>query len=220
LNLYGYVSNNPINANDPTGKALNFVLGGGGAVIGAIGGGLTAYVKSGGDLNKMIQGARTGAIIGGVSGLTFGAGTTTTVAALAARGAATGMAASAGGNAAGQFYGNEGKVNLTEVGVSGALGAFPGAAQGALKAVALSSGLPQNTANTLTSLGLVSKFKFATDVAGIGISTTLPSSEKDWSNLYKYLEAQSTTTLDGMKEAFGASFGQLSSNRPKTASGN
>ncbi|MDR0702344.1 MAG: RHS repeat-associated core domain-containing protein, partial [Azoarcus sp.] len=171
LNLYAYVGNDPVNFSDPSGEFfVNVIAGAGGAVIGAIGGGMTAYIKSGGDWSKTAQGAGAGALIGGVTGLTFGAGTGMTTAALVARGAIKGAVGAAGANAAGQYFGNSGEINLTETAVVGALGAIPGGTLGALKSTVGA----QSTGNILGSIGLANNLNIATTTAGIGISARLP----------------------------------------------
>ncbi|MFC5768920.1 RHS repeat protein, partial [Thauera sinica] len=184
VNFYAYVGNNPVNANDPSGEAVNLFAGAGGAIIGGIGGGMTAFIKSGGDWSATWKGALAGGVFGAVAGLTFGASVAASSTALVAKGAAIGVASAAGGSASGQFFGNRGQINLTEVGVTGALGAIPGGAQGALKAVALSSGLSQSTANTLGSLGLVAQLKVGTTAAGVGIGPVLPEYNLDLSKTY------------------------------------
>ena len=190
------MANDPVNANDPSGEALNLLTGAGGAVIGGIGGAFTGYVKSGGDWGKTIKSAGLGAFLGGVTGLTFGAGTPATLAALTARGAGTGVVASAFGSAAGQFHGNDGKINLTEVAVAGALGVIPGASQGALKSIAASSGLGGNVGNTVGSLALVAKLKLAASAAGRGISSALPEKNIDISEFYENWKGDMTTSSE------------------------
>ena len=76
-NRYAYVENNPINANDPTGEALNFVAAGWGAVIGAAAGGgielgKQLWVGDGVNWQKVGASAAGGAATGGLAGLTLG----------------------------------------------------------------------------------------------------------------------------------------------------
>ena len=76
-NRYVYVENNPINAFDPDGKALNFVAAGWGSLIGAVAGGgieLGRQLFNQEELNLQKVGASTagGAATGALAGLTLG----------------------------------------------------------------------------------------------------------------------------------------------------
>lgn len=79
-NRYGYVGNNPLARNDPSGHFLNFVVGGlGGAILGAIvGAGASAisqYITEGKvDLKTTALAAISGGFTGGCLGATAGAG--------------------------------------------------------------------------------------------------------------------------------------------------
>jgi RHS repeat-associated protein len=112
MNWYAYVGNDPVNANDPTGKALNLVTGGIGALIGGVSGAISARVSTG-DWSNSGAAFVAGAVVGGAIGATFGAAAVyaaplstaaleaTTVAATVAT-SATGAIASGAGDALGQ----------------------------------------------------------------------------------------------------------------------
>jgi RHS repeat-associated protein len=105
LNLYDYVSNNAVNANDRYG-----LFGPAGAIYGAISGGvggaIAAYGESGGSYGAALTGALFGAIIGAAVGAVFAplaeeAGSAGGALAAAAVNALSGVASSAAGQVAG-----------------------------------------------------------------------------------------------------------------------
>jgi RHS repeat-associated protein len=149
FNRYMYVNNNPYKYNDPDGKLFNFALGAIGATVGAITGGVSSYMTSGGDWNKTMQGAGVGAGIGLFAGVTGGASlvgfgkaadmsfkASSASSALSIMGSSSlKMAATSGAsNAAGQVVGGAEEVNMTQVAVSAAGGLIPGAGAGAILA--------------------------------------------------------------------------------------
>ena len=220
INFYAYVNNNPVNYNDPTGNCPNCVAGAGGAIIGGIAGGVTAFIKSGGDFDATVRGAATGAVFGGLAGFTFGASTTATTTALTVRGAATGFASGAGGNAAGQFFGNEGVINISESLVHGAFSTVPGAAQNALRAQALTAGLSGSTANTLGVLGLSGQLKVGAASMSVGVSPLVPEFEVNLSDTFSVVDSflqDPVTNFDSLFQGGSAGGGfVLYPNKPNT----
>ncbi|MDR1423804.1 MAG: DUF6531 domain-containing protein [Azoarcus sp.] len=189
LNLYAYVGNNPVNFSDPSGELVNVAAGIAGAIIGGVGGGVAAYMKSGGDLEKTSLGVLAGAGSGAFIGATFGASAAMSTGALAAHNAATGAVSAVGGNVAGQLIGNVGKedglnLNLTEAAVAGVGGVIPGGMLGALRSVAVRSGLAQSVGNTAGSLMLVTEYRLAVAPFEIIITDQLPEVILDFSNVY------------------------------------
>lgn len=67
-NLYAYVSNNPISYVDSSGYGINFVLGGVGALIGGVYGGIDAALSG----KNIGWGITKGTATGGLAGITFG----------------------------------------------------------------------------------------------------------------------------------------------------
>ncbi|OAI17795.1 MULTISPECIES: RHS repeat-associated core domain-containing protein [Methylomonas] len=194
LNLYAYVGNNPFNRIDPSGEAANLIAAAGGAVIGGIAGAGTAYIKSDGDWDATIKGGVIGAGFGALTGATFGANLAGSPLAGAGMGAVIGGA----GNAAGQFFGNKGTINLSEVAVYSAISAVPGAVQNALITDAVVSGIGQNTVNTLGGLGLVSQLKIAGEAAGQGISSAIPAYNVNLGGAYNQVQQ----FIDSTKNSF------------------
>jgi hypothetical protein len=106
FNRYAYVNNNPYKYNDPDGEFFNVALGGFGAVVGAIGGGISAALAG----EDVVQGALIGGGTGALAGLTMGTSLIATV--------ATGAVVSAGADIAGQTIDNfnADNVDLSSVG--------------------------------------------------------------------------------------------------------
>jgi hypothetical protein len=170
FNRYLYVNNNPYKYTDPDGEFFNVALGGFGAVVGAIGGGVSAAL-SGGDFKDIVTSAGIGAATGGMAGLTLG----TSLVATVATGAAVGLASDLAGQTISNFdadsvdtsslgsalesAGSEladavGKIDGTQAVVSTALGAFGGSADKLAKTMQFSdkaSAVITETTNVLTS---------------------------------------------------------------------
>jgi RHS repeat-associated protein len=119
-NLYAYAGGNPVNSADPSGRCPLCALVGMG--IGAVAGGVTAYLE-GGDGYAIAYAAGVGGLAGAVAGLTLGAASTMAVGAIAG-----GV-----GNAAGQEY-SKGSIDPAEVGLSALAGAGGGLWGSALEA--------------------------------------------------------------------------------------
>lgn len=120
--------------------------------------------------------------------------------ALVVRNAATGIGSAAGGNAAGQFIGNSGVINITETAVAGGLGTIPGGVKGFLISDAVRSGLTQSLGNTAGSMALIGKYKIAVAPFETGITTQLPEVTLDLSGPYNFL---SDKILDFQGFVFG-----------------
>jgi hypothetical protein len=138
---YTYANNNPYKYTDPDGEfAINLGLGGFGALVGGISGGVAAYMKSGGDLGKTLKGAGAGAATGFITGATFGAaGAGTLVGKEIVKKMATGLASGSGGDVAGQLVGNGG--DLSDVnGGQAAIAGLTGAATSGLTSLAKAAG--------------------------------------------------------------------------------
>jgi RHS repeat-associated protein len=69
---YTYVNNNPYKYTDPDGKALNFITGGIGALVGGVSGAISARITTG-DWSNSGAAFAAGAVVGGAIGATFGA---------------------------------------------------------------------------------------------------------------------------------------------------
>lgn len=170
-NLYGYVGNNPLRFNDPTGEIANLAAAGIGAGVGGILGGATAFIRTG-NLRAAAAGALGGALGGGLAGLTFGAslaggavaGTGLTV----ARTALTQGLAQGALNAGAQAFQNDGRINLAEVALFTALGAIPGAVQGGLvvQTSRLASTITQPLVAAGASIALVGELRLGALVSG------------------------------------------------------
>jgi RHS repeat-associated protein len=126
FNRYLYVNNNPYKYTDPDGEFINFGLGGFGAVVGGISGGVAAFLSSDGDLEKTLKGAGSGAAFGFITGATFGlAGAGTITGTQIVRQMATGFVTGSGGDVAGQLVGNGGdlaKVDGGQAAIAGLTG--------------------------------------------------------------------------------------------------
>jgi len=125
VNLYQFCGNNPVNNNDPDGRFLATLIGG---AVGAVGGGINAYLR--GDSWK------AGAIAGGLSGLAVGAAIDITVATGGSAALIIGVGATAGAIAnaaasAGEDMANGRQVNVKNALISGAIGVASGAVGGA-----------------------------------------------------------------------------------------
>ncbi|WP_449189030.1 hypothetical protein [Agaribacter flavus] len=94
FNRYAYVNNNPYKYTDPDGEFFNVALGGFGAVVGAIGGGISAALAG----EDIVQGALIGGGTGALAGLTMGTSLVATV--------ATGAVVAAGSDIASQTIDN------------------------------------------------------------------------------------------------------------------
>ena len=123
ISPYTYCENNPVNAIDPDGRAVNFAAAGIGAVVGA---GIYATIAywEGKSPKQILGAAGEGAIVGGVTGLTLGAsiaiaGSTT------AGEAAVGALSSGAGNAANQLI-SHGEIKGDELFCSTIVGAVSG----------------------------------------------------------------------------------------------
>ncbi|WP_158678279.1 RHS repeat-associated core domain-containing protein [Pseudoalteromonas sp. T1lg23B] len=149
FNRYMYVNNNPYKYTDPDGEFFNFALGAIGATVGAITGGVSSYMQSGGDWDATMKGAGVGAGIGLLAGVTGGTSlvgfgkaadmsfkASSASSALSTMGSSSlKMAATSGAsNAAGQIVGGAEEVNMTQVATSAAGGLIPGAGAGAILA--------------------------------------------------------------------------------------
>ena len=138
---YTYANNNPYKYTDPDGElAVNLGLGGFGALVGGISGGVAAYMESGGDLGKTLKGAGAGAATGFITGATFGAaGAGTLVGKEIVKKMATGLFSGSGGDVAGQLVGNGG--DLSDVnGGQAAIAGLTGAATSGLTSLAKAAG--------------------------------------------------------------------------------
>jgi RHS repeat-associated protein len=124
-NLYGYVGNDPVNYVDPSGR---FAVAG--AIVGAISGGVGAYMTSGGDGQAAIIGAAVGGALGFVNPFSSMMSADLGIAAsIAVRNLAANSALGAASSALGQWVGNLAKGQpLTQ---NFSYGAMLGAAAGA-----------------------------------------------------------------------------------------
>ena len=147
MNMYAYVGNDPLNKNDPTGKFMNFLIGG---VVGAVAEIAVQVAFEGKSLSSIdggavMQSAMIGALSGGVGGATgklagkvISAATKpanafANGASKVATGAASGMVGGATGgavnNAANQLV-NTGTIDAGQVGDAALVGAVTGVAGG------------------------------------------------------------------------------------------
>jgi len=191
------------------------VAGAGGAIIGGVAGGITAFIKSDGDLGATLKGAGTGALIGGFEGLTFGASTGLAGGALVAKGAAVGFLSGSGGNAAGQFFGNQGQINLVESGTVGLLSTIPGGLQAGLSGNAAALGLGGSALNTVSSLAAVGEVNIATGGLGAALTPFLPEVNVDLGWAFDFVTDTQNSVVDG----FNSFFGGASSGSAPSASG-
>jgi RHS repeat-associated protein len=170
FNRYLYVNNNPYKYTDPNGEFFNVALGGFGAIVGAVGGGVSAYLNGGG-VKDVITSAGIGAATGAMAGLTLG----TSLAATVATGAAVGLASDLTGQTISNFDSDAvdtgsfesalestgaelvdavSDINVKGVIVSTALGAFGGSVDKMAKTLQISdkaSSIITETTNTLTA---------------------------------------------------------------------
>lgn len=199
FNRYAYTWNHPINANDPDGEFINFIVG---AAIGAAIETGSQLIANGGDFSALDAGAigksaAIGSLTGGVGGALGKAALTKaaprvaakantafgSVKASAASGALEGGIGAGIGDVANQLTDGQAGVNLGQtasaVGQGAALGAVSGGASQATQNGALrSQGMVEPTAANLTKSGLKGPFPgsgsgaTAGAAAGAAVSTT------------------------------------------------
>ena len=182
INLYAYVGNDPVNMVDPTGKFLNFIIGG---LVGAgIEAGIQLATSGKIETNQIIAATAVGAITGGVGGI---------LAKGAAKGAissgeAIAKTASVGGISNGVATGAT-NPNATsgEIGtamVAGAVGAGAGAkiankTVSKIENMVKSGGLPNHIAKTTQSAGdVASKSSMGGEVGKVASDTISNASGK------------------------------------------
>ena len=124
ISPYTYCENNPVNAIDPDGRAVNFAAAGIGAVVGA---GIYATIAywEGKSPKQILGAAGEGAIVGGVTGLTLGIATSITASSVITDASISAMSSSTG-NAANQLI-SQGEIKGDEVAFSFVAGAASGA---------------------------------------------------------------------------------------------
>jgi RHS repeat-associated protein len=200
MNLYAYVGNDPVNMSDPSGKFMNFVIGGFVGVVAEIAVQVAFEGKSFSSLDggAILQSGLTGALSGGVGGAagklagkviasaTKPANAFANGASKVATGAASGMVGgSTGGavNSAANQLVNTGTINPGQVGdaamVGAVTGGMGGAASGAVRANAAQATLGNARANSVfTSAQPGERAAAATGAAASALSTTAVKGSK------------------------------------------
>jgi RHS repeat-associated protein len=200
MNWYAYVGNDPVNMSDPSGKFMNFVIGGFVGVVAEIAVQVAFEGKSFSSLDggAILQSGLTGALSGGVGGAagklagkviasaTKPANAFANGASKVATGAASGMVGgSTGGavNSAANQLVNTGTINPGQVGdaalVGAVTGGMGGAASGAVRANAAQATLGNARANSVfTSAQPGERAAAATGAAASALSTTAVKGSK------------------------------------------
>ena len=210
VNRYAYAWNDPVNANDPDGEFINFVIG---AAIGIAVETGSQLIANGGDFSALDAGAigksaAIGALTGGVGGALGKAALTKvapqaaakantafgSVKASAAQGALEGGIGAGIGDVANQLTDGQAGFDLNQTASSVATGALLGAASGGgsqvnINASVKAQGLVEPTAANLTKSGRMGPFPGAGSGAtagaatGAGISTATEIATKQMTDI-------------------------------------